>query len=963
MHSPEERQLISDFQVESREHLSDIESQLLAIEAAGENIDEELVNQVFRAIHSIKGAAGFLGFTTLGALAHNLENVLNLVRSRKLVPETQNVEVMLHAADRLQELLDDIENSNEEVVNDHIEALEAIVRGDYVAAAKAPVDKPPVAEPVSNSVCVTSETSPAEIPVASPSPEIVPAESIASAVESPVTDFDTENNSDETMPAAEAEEVVSSSSYELTEPISESGAMSTTQSYAAENADPAPVTEQTHAVTPSTENAESVHEANHAKSSACGDANIRVSVTVLDRLMNLAGELVLARNQLLQVVNSREKANVDSVAARINQITSELQEAIMQTRMQTVGNVFNKFPRVVRDLSNKLGKQCELIVEGTEVELDKSIIEAIGDPLTHLVRNGVDHGVELPDVRQRNGKQPKGTLTLRAFHQAGKVNITLKDDGQGIDGAKLRSHAVEKGIITQDQAREMSDREALQLIFKPGFSMAKCVTDVSGRGVGMDVVKTNIEKLGGTVNVETQIGQGSTFHVKLPLTLAIIPSLVVRSNNQPFAIPQTSIRELVRIKASEVGNRIQHVKNAEVLRLRGRLLPLVRLNSAMSVANSASSGPETSMAAMNIVVVESGRLHYGLIVDGLHDSEEIVVKPLGRHMQHCSCLSGATILGDGEVALILDVAGIANYTHLTRLDQEEESEAGTEDSAAKSAEDSQVVLLFTNNPHEQFAVPMELISRLERIRADQIDSVGGQEVLQYRGGSLPLLRLENCISASAGPESATLHILVFSVMKREVGLVVPRLVDIREVSVDVDTVTLREQGVIGSIVEDGRATRLLDLYEITQKSHPSWFEVKTEEVKKRASSTTILLAEDSDFFRKQLGGFLTSEGYDVIACEDGAVAWETLQATDKEVSLVISDIEMPRMNGFELCRVIKESPRFQEIPVIAVTSLAGDDDMRHGSQVGFNEYHVKLDRERLLGAVTKLTRKRAASLV
>ena len=314
-----------------------------------------------------------------------------------------------------------------------------------------------------------------------------------------------------------------------------------------------------------------------------------------------------------------------------------------------------------------------MTVEGEEVELDKSIIEAIGDPLTHLVRNSVDHGIETPDLRMQAGKPKCGTVVLRAYHQAGKVNISIRDDGAGIDAVKLKEKAVTRGLITAEQAAEMGDREALRLIFHPGFSMAKQVTDVSGRGVGMDVVKTNIEKLGGAVGIETEIGRGTAINVRLPLTLAIVPSLIVRCCERRFAIPQTNIRELVRIKAKDVSTSIECVKDAEVFRLRGKLLPLVRLNTALAV----SEGSEADQnSPVNIIVVESGHFQYGLIVDGLHDSEEIVVKPLGRHMQECHALAGATILGDGQVALILDVTGIASHCELALPEDDEMAEHG-----------------------------------------------------------------------------------------------------------------------------------------------------------------------------------------------------------------------------------------------------------------------------------------------
>jgi two-component system chemotaxis sensor kinase CheA len=694
-------------------------------------------------------------------------------------------------------------------------------------------------------------------------------------------------------------------------------------------------------------------------SAAAADANIRVAVRTLDHLMNLAGELVLARNQLLQTVAARDRGNLDSVSARLNQVTSEIQEAVMQTRLQAVDTVFSKFPRIVRDLCNALGKQCDLVIEGEDVELDKSIIEAIGDPLTHLIRNAVDHGLETPDDRVRAGKQPRGRILLKAFHQAGKVHLAVGDDGSGINVAKLKEQAVARGIISAEQARDLGDHEAARLIFRPGLSTAEQLTNLSGRGVGMDVVKTNIERLGGTVEVESILGAGTTIGITLPLTLAIIPSLIVSCDGRRFAIPQASISELVMVKAANVAERVQKIKNAEVLRLRGHLLPLVRLRTALGLDGAAESvqfKPEGA-GNVNVIVLDSGRLSYGLVVDTLHDSEEIVVKPLGKHIKDCRCFAGATILGDGQVALILDVAGLSAQAELSSGDERQVAEAAATGIAATIADqDAHAMLLFTNGPGEQFAVPMGLISRLERIRAEQIDSVGGQEVLQYRGGSLPLLSLEKFIKAQPRPQLARLYVVVFRVGQREVGMIAPQLTDIRHVSTNVDTMTLREPGVIGSMVLDGKTTRLLDLFELTHTARPDWFREDPAAAAKPAEGKNILLVEDSGFFRRQLTSFFQADGYTVRTCVDGQDAWETLCQPGENYDLIVTDLDMPRMNGFELAEKIRANPAWKNLPIIAVTSLASDEDMERGQAVDINEYHIKLDRDRLMATVAGFLR-------
>lgn len=697
-----------------------------------------------------------------------------------------------------------------------------------------------------------------------------------------------------------------------------------------------------------------------SKPKSTPEANIRVSVSVLDVLMNLAGELVLSRNQLLQAVSTEEKNGLDAISARLDQVTSELQEAIMQTRMQQIGSVFGKFPRVVRDLGSKLGKQCDLEIEGKEVEVDKTIIEAIGDPLTHLVRNSIDHGIEMPDVRVAAGKSAKGNIQLRAFYQAGKVRIEIRDDGAGINPKTLKDKAVQKGIISAEKAEQMSDREAIRLIFAPGFSTAAEVTDVSGRGVGMDVVRTNIAKLGGTVDVESTIGQGTNILVTLPLTLAIIPSLIVQVGEDRFAIPQVSIVELVRVRESEREARLGRVQNAEVLRLRGKLLPLIRLSQWLGCKSEEEIEKEMTNTT-NIIVVDTGETRFGLVVDALHDSEEIVVKPLGRHHEGCRCLAGATILGDGHVALILDIPGIAADEDLAVVEEAGKKNTGDADSDDENTE-VQAVLLFQNGSNDRFALPMDIISRIERVRSDKIDTVAGQEVLQYPNSTLPLLRLEDLIETTAGEAPPEwVYVVVYEMRDREIGLIAPFLNDIRNVTTDVDTITFSVPGVIGSFVQDEHTVRLLSLFDLTELRYPDWFASEDDVVIEPATAPLILLAEDSGFFRTQVRKMFESKNYKVIDCEDGQIAWDLLRSEQEKFDIVVTDIEMPNMNGFEFCHHIKSDDRFKHLPVIALTSLAATSDMQRGIEVGIDDYQIKMDREKLLNSIQNFVGTKASN--
>ncbi|BBO35209.1 chemotaxis protein CheW [Lacipirellula parvula] len=866
--SSDDQALILEFVTESRDHLGHVESQLLQIEANGANIDVDLVNEVFRGIHSIKGAAGFLGLVTVNKLAHSLENVLGLIRTRELSPTTSMVEAMLKAADTLSELVNNVDASNEINVDEHLQILDAIASSDVLDITLDPVD------------------------------------------------FSVSPPSDEEK--SDAVEAIDRKEEPVISGIVNAGA------------------------------------------TASPETSIRVQVGVLDSLMNLAGELVLGRNQLIQALNTDAHVGIEAVASRLDQVTTELQEAIMRTRMQPIGAVFSKFPRVVRDLSAKLGKQCDVIMDGKEVDVDKTILEAIGDPLTHLVRNSIDHGVERPDVRVAAGKPANGTIHLKAYHEAGKVRIDIADDGGGIYPEKLKKKAVEKGVVTAEQASRLTDREAIRLIFHPGFSTAEKITDVSGRGVGMDVVRTNIEKLGGTVDVDSTPGRGTTIQITLPLTLAIIPSLIIQSGEERFAIPQVNISELVRLRREEMAKRLDMVKSAEVLRLRGSLLPLVRLRDVLGfVAPSIATTSDDSQLTTNIIVVESGQQRFGIVVDALHDSEEIVVKPLGRHIKNAPCLSGATILGDGHVALILDVAGIAAHEQIRSTHDEVIASKGEE--LATGEADLQSVLLFTNHPREHFAVSMDVVARIERIRTDQIDAVGGQELVQYRQSSVPLLRLENLISARASEPQNWVYVIVFVISGKEVGLVAPRLEDIREVPTNVDTLTFQEVGVQGSLVLADQATRLIDLFKIAEKAHPEWFANRPKPLTEPGKAPVVLLAEDSNFFRKQVKSMIEEQGYVVFDCEDGLLAWNRLNEEKLEIDVVVTDIEMPNLNGFELCQRIKQSNHWGHVPVIALTSLAGASDMQRGMDVGIDDYQIKMDREKLLTSLHNFTGAKAGS--
>ncbi len=968
----EDDEILQGFIEESLEHLADIETDLLAIEDAGENIDEDLVNKVFRAAHSIKGGAGFMGLTGIQGLSHSMENVLGMIRSKKLIPNPEIINILLLGSDQLQSMIEDIHASNEVDISAHVTPLDAIAAGEMPPAAAAP----PEPEPVPEETVPTEPSASEEIPPAKePEPPLPTTETTAAAPDS--------------TPAPEPPPEPTPQPVAPQKPAPQAAAP-VTPSVAAPPPPPNPSPAQPDVAKPPL---------------AKTETSLRVHVSLLDSLMTLAGELVLSRNQLLQTIGTEDIRNAEAVGQRIDLITSELQEAIMLTRMQPIGNVFNKFPRVVRDLAGKLNKQIDLTIVGKDVDLDKTIIESINDPLTHLVRNSVDHGIEMPAERKQKGKSERGLVILKAYHAAGQVVIEISDDGKGLDGDALAVSAINKGLLTAEQVQLMSDKEKVNLIFLPGFSTAQQVTDVSGRGVGMDVVKTNLDKLGGNVDIISEVGAGTTISIKLPLTLAIIPCQIIMTGDERYAIPQVNLEELLRIPANQVKNRVERVGDAEVVRLRGNLLPLIRLSDVIGIertywdtdenkvrqdrrqlisdrrsmqsptfadptqdtatqdkAETEKSDRDSSdrryaaSSALNIVVVSTGAMKYGLIVDRLQDSEEIVIKPLGRHLQQCKGYAGATIMGDGRIALILDVNNLAKMANLTSIDGSDRASdvAVAQEDAIRSKKDKQSLLIFRSSEEEQFAVPLNQVERIEKIRRADIEELGGKRVIQYRGGTLSLLCIDDVAMVQPIADQEDLLVIVFNTASRTVGLLAIGPIDALEIAVDIDDTTLRQPGIMGSAIIGKSTTMLVNVFEIVKTLFPEWFEdeIKYEVVEGiEEEPPTILIAEDSNFFRNQVKGYMTESGYNVIEGEDGQIAWELLQEHADIITMVVTDIEMPNMNGFELTQIIKNDPRFSHMPVIALTTLAGEEDVAKGKAVGVDEYHIKLDKEKLMASV------------
>jgi chemotaxis protein histidine kinase CheA len=907
--------IVKEFLIESHENLDRLDQDLIALEKDPGN--RETLASVFRTIHTIKGTSGFLAFNQLEALTHAGESLLAKLRDGLLALTPEITTALLAMVDAVRQMLASIEASGSEGERNNQELIATLAGLLRTGAEQNPA---PAAK--------KSEPDRAVAPKAVPK---VVQKTEGQGVDAPITDAPISD-----IAAGSASAVASDVDISQVDKSAEPGKpeLPAVDHIAVANvavAKQVPKPQDTAAVS---------HPQPPVQGHSASDSTIRIDVGQLDRLMNRVGELVLLRNQIVQYTNSIDDSELLGTSQRLNLLTTELQEGVMKTRMQPIGNIWSKFPRTVRDVAMGCGKQARLEMEGKETELDKTIIEAIKDPLTHLVRNAVDHGIELPAVRRAAGKDPEGRLLLRAFHEGGQVNIEISDDGAGLDYEKIRNKAIQKGLISADQAARMSERETANLIFLPGLSTAAKVTNVSGRGVGMDVVKTNIEKIGGTVDVQSKPGQGSTVRMKIPLTLAIIPALIVTTGGDRYAIPQVSLLELVHLEGEQVRQGIELVNDAPVYRLRGRLLPLVYLNRELKVdaqAQETSSSQAASGAkqealdfaqarqkhqqwtgrlrevldgkatmtveqagsptgcalgkwlysaglteygdiaemgvleathkqfhelvrgivalhgdgngegaerefrnvepfsrkiiellalvekkvldsqTVNIVVLRADDHRFGLVVDEINDTEEIVVKPLGKQLKIINTYAGATIMGDGKVALILDVLGLAQRANVVG-EVRERAVTQTKDRQhpleAADGNPCNAVLLFQFGENERMAIDLALVARLEEFPRHAIEIAADHEVVQYRGQIMPLIRVSEMIPSAHAKavENAgqSLQVVVYADRGRSVGLVVDRILDIVEESFVVRRQTGRP-GVLGSAVIQKRVTDILDV--------------------------------------------------------------------------------------------------------------------------------------------------------
>jgi len=899
--------LLSEFLTETNENLSVLDVELVRLEQNPNN--PELLSNIFRLVHTIKGTCGFLGLPRLEKVAHASENVLGKFRDGELTINPAAVSLILQALDTIKGLLAVLEATEAEPPGDDNDLIirlndcaEGKLTGGAPAAAAPPPPPPPA--PKKEEVEVPSVSleeleaawnaapgpSTALTPVAPPEPDPEPSQELAVPEPEPAP-----ASSKMPVPAAQA--------------ASAGGGGSNDE----------------------------VREAGN-KESAVAAQTIRVNVDLLENLMTMVSELVLTRNQLLQILRSQKESEFAAPLQRLNHVTSELQEGVMKTRMQPIGNAWAKLPRLVRDLSHELHKKIDLQMLGADTELDRQVLELIKDPLTHMVRNSADHGLETPAERLRAGKPETGRVTLNAYHEGGHIIIEIQDDGKGLAIDKIKQKAIQNGMASEAELAAMSDQQIIQYIMKPGFSTATKVTSVSGRGVGMDVVKTNIEKIGGTIEIKSVQGKGSTFVIKIPLTLAIVSALIVECAGERFAIPQISVVELVRA-ASDSEHTIERLKGTPVLRLRNRLLPLVSLQTLLRLEdeeNAKKDGDETF-----IVVTQVGTYTFGIMVDRVFDTEEIVVKPVAPILRHIEMFSGNTILGDGSVIMILDPNGIASASGEITMGENVTKE--TTSVQATRQEDKMALLLFRAGEGAPKAVPLSLVARLEDVELASVELSNGMPVVQYRGKLMPLVPIDP--GFMMGQEGRQ-PVLVFADGDRSMGLIVDEIVDIVEEKLVVQ-LTAERPGLMGSAIIAGKATDVIDAGFFLTQAYKDWFGSANSEAFEEEKAQRVLLVDDSPFFRNLLTPLLSVAGYDVTAVENATEALALCEAGE-DFDVIVSDIEMPGMSGFDFAEAIRRGTRWQAVPMVALSSHATQRDLDRGRQAGFTDYVAKFDRDALL---------------
>jgi len=950
-----DEELLGEFLTESNENLDSIEQQLMDLEARPG--DSDLLDSIFRAIHTVKGSCGFLNLTKLEKVAHAGENLLSRIRSLKYMVTEDIVSLLLECADAIKQLLEGLEQSGQEPNLDHselisrLEACERLVSGEdekntaesddeassgsddsgIKLAWLTGFDDDVVQALVAANIHSAGDMISAGFATLRNIEPLTPADALKilgmarGQAEEPggaeVQAVSKEHNEDKPTKApkrkkeAVAEEDVIIKVDKQVKTAEVEGQLATVSK-------PSVTAKKTGGTEPAA--------APQTKRTP-SNASVRVDVGLLDELMNQVGELVLTRNSLMQMISASGSMEFMRVGRDVDQITEQLQEQLLRTRMQPIQTIWSSVPRIVRDIGKQLDKKIKVVMVGEDTELDRTILNALKDPLTHIIRNSCDHGIESNQVRLEKKKPAEGTLHLSAIQESGFILITINDDGGGIDAEKIKGKALDMGVLTPDQAEKISDKATLQLIFNAGLSTAEKVTNFSGRGVGMDVVRTEIERVGGSVDIDSTLGKGTSLRIRIPLTLAIISAMVVGCEGQRFAIPQMSVKEL--LSAPEASEEWRLIAGQPFYRLRGKLLPVLMLKEALDLA-------KVDKPAGSIVVADIGDRTFGILVDQIFGAEEIVVKPLGVHFQHINFYGGSTILGDGAVIPIFDCNGLASMVKLSS--EAEVAQDYNQNVDAQEHGEQQHALIFMQGD-QRFVIPMTLVERLECLEHSRIEKTASGEILQYRNEVIRVLRWGDLLGVSPkdGAGTEQVYCLILSDGGKRMCLQVDQVIDIVEVSVEVKRPSDNPL-FLGTTVIQGIATEIVDVFEVVQQADPNWF-AQSSDMKK----TKILFVEDAQFFRHLVIPVLESMNFSIRTASDGVKACEALN--NFQPDLILTDIEMPNMDGYELAKWVQQQPHLEGIPVVALTAKndIADDSL-------FSDVLSKLDSQSLSEKLTNI---------
>lgn len=895
--------LLAEFLTETNEGLAGLDRQLLELEKDPQN--EEIIRTIFRVIHTIKGTCGFLGLSRLENVAHSTENVLGKLRDKQLTVTLTVSGTLFAAVDRLKAIVAAIEIGEEERNPDEdvaiIQALNACLK-----------DEANVIEQVSAPVEIGGDSS---------------SSADVAVNESSLSDIKDAHEEEKSVESVEIGTL--DAAFGLFEdPISDD------------------VIKKDKSTVDNSKTQDVVKNANEGKSATpISQQFIRVHLDVLDNLITLISELVLTRNQLLQLMQTSVDTSFHVPLSRLSYITTELQEEVMKTRMQTIESAWAKFPRIIHDLAKELGKKIDLLQIGGDTELDRQVLELIKDPLTHMIRNSADHGLETPEVRAKAGKPETGTITLKAFHEGGQIVIEIIDDGAGIDPVRLRKKLIEKGLTTPDEVSTLSDWQVINYIFKAGFSTATDITHVSGRGVGMDVVKANIEKLSGTIDLQSTVGRGTHFTIKIPLTLTIISALIFESQNQRFAIPQLSVTELVRVSPRSA-YQIEYVNKTPILRLRKGLLPLIFLENLLGIK---ATPLDLSQRELCVIVVHFGTMGFGIVVDRVFDTQEIVVKPLSRIFSQIRFFSGSTILGDGGIVLILDQNSIANQ--LKEISGSDAKHAIL--SQFRPASDKTLLLVFRVQG-KIYAVPLALVTRISEISKKQIEYVNKTWLIHYQEHLLPVAKFDGNWTTDELKEHPddTMPLLIFTDRGNAMGLAIEEIINIIECDLEIE-IENKTEGSLGTTLINGQTTSVVDCEYYLQKAFPAWFEHRNIEYQEGVRKMKILFVDDSQFFRNLFMPLLTLAGFEVVTATNGVQALQHVRHRD-DFDIIISDIEMPEMSGFELAKEIRAIDNYKNVLLIAMTSRATDEDVAYCYDCGFNLHFSKTQQKQMINKIQEI---------